>query len=256
MMGRFPDGPAVLVALLSDIHSNLEALDACLAHARERGVDRYAFLGDFVGYGADPVGVVETVARHVDEGALAVKGNHDEAIEGSAAYLNDSAAEAIEWTRGELGGSHVAFLTALPFCLRDDASCFVHATANQPERWSYVDSPAAAQKSMQAAGTPYTFSGHVHEQQLFFLDPAGRATAFRPTPGTPVPVRRHRRWLALVGSVGQPRDRNPAAAYAVMDAAREVLTFHRVPYDNFRAARKVREAGLPESLAFRLEKGI
>jgi diadenosine tetraphosphatase ApaH/serine/threonine PP2A family protein phosphatase len=246
----------VRIALLSDIHANLEALRACLAHARTRGVERHAFLGDFVGYGADPVAVVEIVAQHAARGDYAVKGNHDEAIEGSTAYLNDTAAEAIVWSRGVLGAEHRRFLAGLPLSLTEGDACFVHASAAAPARWDYVDSPAAALRSVAAANTPYTFSGHVHDQVLYHGGSGGRMTAFRPQPGAPIPVGVQHRWLALVGSVGQPRDRNPAAAYAIVDLDEARLTFHRVPYDNLAAARKIRAAGLPAALAYRLERGI
>ena len=95
----------MIIALLSDIHSNIEALNACLKHAAENGAERYAFLGDLVGYGANPEEVVAAVARCADQGAIAVKGNHDEAIEKRAAYMNDATKESIEWTRrASLGG--------------------------------------------------------------------------------------------------------------------------------------------------------
>jgi diadenosine tetraphosphatase ApaH/serine/threonine PP2A family protein phosphatase len=135
--------------------------------------------------------------------------------------------------------------------------CFVHASAASPERWDYVDSPAAAEKSAEAAQTPYTFSGHVHDQVLYFQGARGKMSAFRPLQGSPVSMHnQHRRWLALVGSVGQPRDRNPSAAYALFDTTREQITFHRVPYDHLAAARKIRKSGLPGSIAYRVEMGI
>jgi diadenosine tetraphosphatase ApaH/serine/threonine PP2A family protein phosphatase len=249
-------GAGLVIALLADVHSNLEALSACLAHANEGGAGRYAFLGDLVGYGADPQGVVDIVARYAAQGAIVVKGNHDAAVEKRAGYMNDTTTEAIDWTRKVLPEDRKAFLARLPLCLRDESMCFVHASAASPERWHYVDSPAAAQKSAEAAQTPYTFSGHVHDQVLYYQGTNGKMSAFRPLQGSPVSVRNHRRWLALVGSVGQPRDRNPAAAYALFDTSREQITFHRVPYDHLAAARKIRQAGLPASIAYRVEMGI
>src|SRR5512142_1750706 len=246
----------MILALLSDVHANLEALRACIAHARNRGADRFAFLGDLVGYGADPTAVLDITARHLEEGAIVVKGNHDEAVGLANAWLNASATAAIEWTRGVLEPRHREFIAALPLCVREENACFVHASAAAPEHWDYIDSPAAAEKSSRASGRPYTFSGHVHDQALFAAGPLDRMIAFRPQPGVPIPLGAHRRWLALVGSVGQPRDGNPAAAYAIFDSESRSLTFHRVPYDCESAARKVRAAGLPESLAYRLERGI
>jgi diadenosine tetraphosphatase ApaH/serine/threonine PP2A family protein phosphatase len=244
------------LALLSDVHANLEALEACLRHARESGARRYAFLGDLAGYGADPEAVIATVRRYVEEGAVAVRGNHDQAIAQSSGYMNDMARDAIEWQRGNLSAEAKAFLAGLPLCTRQGEICFVHASAALPERWDYVDSPSEAQRSAEASQTPYTFSGHVHVQELYYGAAHGPMSRFRPIPGTAVPVPRHRRWLALVGSVGQPRDGNPAAAYALFDEAAATLTFHRVPYDFRTAAGKIRRSGLPSALAYRIEQGI
>ena len=244
------------IALLSDVHGNIEALNACLKHAAESGAERFAFLGDLVGYGADPEEVVATVARWTDHGAVSVKGNHDEAIEKRAGYMNDATKESIEWTRRALPVEGKAYLSSLPLVVRDDAMCFVHASAALPGRWDYVDTPAVAQRSVEAARTTYTFSGHVHDQMLYFEGAQGKWSAFNPTPGSPVPVRGHRRWLALVGSVGQPRDGHPAAAYTLFDPARERITFYRLAYDHITAARKIRSAGLPQAHAYRVEKGV
>ena len=246
----------MVLALLSDVHANLEALNACLRHARESGATRYAFLGDLAGYGADPEAVVAIVRRYVEEGAIAVQGNHDQAILQASGYLNEMARDAIEWQRAQLSAGAKAFLAGLPLCVREESICFVHASAAVPEHWDYVDSPAEAQRSAAAAQTPYTFSGHVHVQELYFGGASGRMSLFRPVRGTAVPVPRHRRWLALVGSVGQPRDGNPAAAYALFDPTAAKLTFHRVPYDHRAAADKIRRAGLPPALAYRVEQGI
>ena len=246
----------MILALLSDVHSNLEALRACLAHAGERGAREFAFLGDLVGYGADPASVIELTREYAARGAIVLKGNHDEAVNAPSAWLNASAAAAIEWTRRVLSAEDRAYLDMLPLCVRDHGACFVHASAARPESWEYVDSVSAAERSVAAAGTAYTFSGHVHEQALFVSAAQDRMIVFRPKPGVPIPVGTHRRWLALVGSVGQPRDGNPAAAYATFDTEWRSVTFHRVPYDNRAAARKIREAGLPEALAYRLERGI
>jgi diadenosine tetraphosphatase ApaH/serine/threonine PP2A family protein phosphatase len=246
----------VLLAILSDIHSNLEALEACLEHARRAGAGRYAFLGDLVGYGADPCAVIDIVAEHTARGAVAVKGNHDvAAADGVTTYLNHSAAAAIDWTRTRLAPAHVRFIHELPYCVRDDVACYVHATAWKPEEWEYVDSARSADRSARAAERPVTFSGHIHEQRLYVSDAHERMVPFVPSAGIEVPLPAHRRCVALVGSAGQPRDGNPAAAYATVDFDARVMRFHRVPYDHYAAASKIRQAGLPESLAYRLERG-
>ena len=246
----------MLIAILSDIHANVQALEACLQHARARGADRYAFLGDFVGYGADPGRVVEIVAGYAANGARVLKGNHDEAIEKSSGYFNDAAQAALELARATLDASQKAFLAALPLIARDADVCYVHASAASPERWEYVDSASAAKRCADAAKTAYTFCGHVHEQVLYFENASGRMSEFRPAVGTPIRVRDHRRWVAIVGSVGQARDGNPAAAYTLFDLERQEITFCRVVYDAMAAADRIRQCGLPTSLAYRVELGI
>src|SRR4051812_28007618 len=243
-----------MIALLADIHANLQAFEACLAHARGCGATRFVLLGDLVGYGADPGPVVDRAAALARDGAIVLKGNHDEAIERTPTYLNDMAQAAIRWTRSTLTPGQKDFLSRLPLCVKEDTRCYVHASADRPARWTYVDGPSAAATSMASAGLPYTFCGHVHDQRLYFEDAAGRVSAFRPHAGTAIPIPAHRRWLAIAGSVGQPRDGDAAAAYALLDGAR--LTFHRVAYDHRAAAAKVRSAGLPEVLAYRIEHGV
>lgn len=244
-----------MLALLSDVHANLEALQACLAHADENGATRFAFLGDYVGYGADAAEVVATIMRYAAEGALVVKGNHDEAIAQGAPYMNAMVRDSIAWAQRELSAEQKAFLAGLPLSLRSGRIRCVHASADAPGRWRYVDSPSAALGSLRAADASYTFCGHVHEQRLFAAVET-RAIAYRPASGRPVAVAAHRRWLAIVGSVGQPRDGSPAAGYALFDEAGGRLTFYRVPYDHRAAARKLRSAGLSAALAQRIEKGI
>src|SRR5690349_19177054 len=138
------------LALLSDVHANLEALEACLQHARDNGAARFAFLGDLVGYGADAGAVVSIVMRHAEEGALVVKGNHDEAIARGAPYMNAAVRESIDWAREQLSPEQKAFLAALPLSLRDGRCFYVHASAVNPQRWTYIDSAAAALKSIRA----------------------------------------------------------------------------------------------------------
>jgi diadenosine tetraphosphatase ApaH/serine/threonine PP2A family protein phosphatase len=245
----------VLTALFADIHANLEALEACLRDARERGAGRFVFLGDLVGYGPDPARVVELI-RSVP-GAVVVKGNHDEAVlvEPKNRDLNDVAYTVITWTRQALSEAQRAYLASLPLIVREDELCFVHASAARPERWEYVADANAAERSLNAAGRPYVFSGHVHDPTVFFTTPAGKTVEFRPTPGSPVPAPPRRRWLAIPGSVGQPRDGNPKAAYALFDRGAETMTFLRIPYDHGVTATKIRALGLPALLAERLERG-
>jgi diadenosine tetraphosphatase ApaH/serine/threonine PP2A family protein phosphatase len=246
----------MILALLSDLHANIEAARACLKHAEEQGAERFAFLGDLVGYGAEPSAVVELVAERAGQGAIVIQGNHDAAVGEGGRGLNDVAYEALEWTRNALSAAEKEFLATLPLIVREDDLCFVHSSADRPERWVYVETNGAARQSIEAANAVYTFAGHVHDQVLYFHTPTGKTAPFRPTSGSAVPVPSHRRWHAIVGSVGQPRDGNPAAAYALFDSVKEEMTFFRVPYDHLLAAQKIRAAGLPEALALRIERGV
>jgi diadenosine tetraphosphatase ApaH/serine/threonine PP2A family protein phosphatase len=244
------------LALFADVHSNLEALTACVAHAHALGADRYAFLGDLVGYGADPVAVLDLIEQYAANGAVVVLGNHDAAALGrDDDSLNSNAQAAIAWTRTQLGARQRAFLQGLPLTVREDDMRYVHASAAAPADWIYVTSPAEAARSIAAAKTGYIFCGHVHEQRLYYMGAGGQPLPFRPVPGTPIPMGKHRQWLAIVGSAGQPRDLNNKACYALADLARARLTFFRVPYDHSSAAQKIRSAGLPERVARRLERG-
>jgi diadenosine tetraphosphatase ApaH/serine/threonine PP2A family protein phosphatase len=244
------------LALFADIHSNLEAISACLAHAQALGAERYAFLGDLVGYGADPVAVLNLIERHAANGAVVVLGNHDAAALGRpTGQMNANAQSAIAWTRAQLGERQRAFLEALPLAVNDGDMLFVHASAAAPERWTYVTDAADAQQSLDAGGANYIFCGHVHQPKLYYMGTGGRPMPFVPVPGVPIPTGRHRQWLAIVGSAGQPRDGNNAACYAMFDMERERLTYFRGPYAHGITAQKIRAAGLPPRLALRLEHG-
>jgi diadenosine tetraphosphatase ApaH/serine/threonine PP2A family protein phosphatase len=245
------------LALLADIHANLEALVAVLAHVREQRADGLAFLGDLVGYGADPVAVLERVQEEAARGALVIQGNHDAAVlDGRvAAGMNPAALEAIAWTRARLDEGHRAFLAGLPLLVRRDEVTLVHASAEAPGEFVYVTDPLRAARCLEVAGTPWVFAGHVHEPVLYYTCASDRPLPFTPVPGVAIPVPPRRRWLGIAGSVGQPRDGRPAASYAVFDEERRTLTYHRVAYDWPTAAAKVRGAGLPAALAERLERG-
>ena len=220
------------------------------------GAQRFAFLGDFVGYGADPGGVVDIVIRYVAEGAVALKGNHDQAVEKSAGYFNEAALAAIEWARKTLSDEQKRFLASLPLRGARPARVLRPCVRGISRTLGIYRQPVGGETLRRRRRCRYTFCGHVHDQLLYFENANGRMSEFRPVPGTAIPVRSHRRWVAIVGSVGQPRDRNPAAAYTLFDRERGQITFHRVPYDAIAAAERIRKCGLPESLACRVELGI
>ena len=244
------------IALLTDIHANREALTACLDHAERSGIGRFILLGDYVGYGADPGWAVDTVMALVERGAVALAGNHDAAIAGSTAGMNNVAAEAIEWTRPRLDAMQRQFLAQLPLTLAQGKRLFVHASAHAPEKWDYITSLQSASRSLMATSAQATFCGHVHVPALYHLSATGKLNSFDPIEGVEMPLLAQRRWIAVIGAVGQPRDHNPAACYAVLDEERNVLTYVRVPYDAETAARKIRQAGLPLVLSYRLINGV
>lgn len=246
----------MLIALMTDIHGNREAFTACRAHAEQAGVRRYVFLGDYVGYGADPGWVVDQVAALVRAGAVALLGNHDQAAFSAGGDMNQVAREAIVWTRSRLEDRHREFLSSLPLSVEDGDRLYVHASAEAPARWPYVLGPDNARSSLLATRHRLTFCGHVHVPALYRLTETEKLADFRPKSGVAIPLLKHRRWLAVIGSVGQPRDRDPAACYGLYDDEQDTLTYVRVPYDVTTAARKIVDAGLPTVLAVRLEHGF
>jgi diadenosine tetraphosphatase ApaH/serine/threonine PP2A family protein phosphatase len=243
------------IALMTDIHGNREALAACLDHAAQNGIGRYVFLGDYVGYGADPGWVLDTVAARVAQGAIAILGNHDAAVLTDSAGMNETAAEAIAWTRTRLDDRQRAFIAGLPLFIEEADRLYVHSSAFEPQQWNYVTELYAASRSLMATRAHATFCGHTHVPALFHMSMTGKFASFDPVERVEIPLTPQRRWLAVIGSVGQPRDRDPAACYAVLDDERYALTYVRVPYDIESAARKIRAAGLPELLAARLFEG-
>lgn len=244
-----------MIALLADIHGNREALSACLADAERRNVERYIFLGDLVGYGADPGWVADLAMSHAARGAVALLGNHDAAAAGAEEAMNETAAAAIAWTRERLSEPQRDFLKRLPLVSQDGDRLFVHASADQPEQFHYVLDTRSARRSLDATAAQQTFCGHVHVPALYHLSRTGKLFEFTPVAGVAIPLPPSHRWLAVLGAVGQPRDRNPAACYGLLDTAQNTLTYIRVPYDVGSAAQKIRDSGLPAVLAARLEQG-
>lgn len=245
----------MLIALFADIHANRQAFETCLGDARAHGAERFVLLGDYVGYGADPEWAVDTVMGLVDKGAAAVLGNHDGAVNNPREQMNAEAKLVIEWTGGELGAGQRRFLTDLPFTRSEDDRLYVHAEASAPKKWTYVHGTLEASRSLSATQAQITFCGHIHRPALYSLSAAAKMTAFTPASGIAIPLLPGRRWLAVLGSVGQPRDGNPAAAYAMLDTVKRELTYCRVPYDVERAAARIRAKGLPAWFAERLFRG-
>jgi diadenosine tetraphosphatase ApaH/serine/threonine PP2A family protein phosphatase len=245
----------VRLAVFADIHANRQAFSACLDFARARGAERMILLGDYVGYGADPEWTVETVMGLVESGALAVRGNHDNAIGIPSESMNAEAQAAIEWTRGRLSAAQRRFLAELPLALQEEDRLYVHSEASSPAKWRYVQNSSDAARSIVATEAHVTFCGHIHQPALYSMSSAAKMTNFVPISGVPVQMLGGRRWLAVLGSVGQPRDRDPAASLAMFDTGSQEITYCRVPYNIEAAAKRIRENGLPLWLADRLSAG-
>ena len=169
--------------------------------------------------------------------------------------MNPLARAAIHWTRAQLAPEQIDFLSDLPLAEEDGRILYVHANAWAPGDWGYVTGPLEAERSLRCTRAQTTFCGHTHVPALFQMAPDRPAASFRPVVGCAVPLLGQRRWLAVVPAVGQPRDGDPDAGYALLDPDPGVVTFHRVAYDVETAARKIVAAGLPPRLASRLFEG-
>jgi diadenosine tetraphosphatase ApaH/serine/threonine PP2A family protein phosphatase len=200
--------------------------------------------------------VVDQVREMVRLGAMAVMGNHDQAVvRGEAPGMRPDARHVVEWTRAQLDASQLDWLASLPMTQRHGDQFYVHANAWSPSGWEYIQGRSEAVRSLHATDCRYTFCGHMHEPKLFHVSSTGKAGDFVPTAGVAIPVPPHRQWLVIPGSAGQPRDGNPAACYAMFDDDQSLLTYHRVPYDHQSAGAKILAAKLPQRLASRLEDG-
>ena len=231
------------LAIISDIHANLEALQAVLEDIRQQQADRIVCLGDVVGYGADPAACVALVRERA---GVCVLGNHDAAVfnEHQRSYFNPFAIEAVRWTVRQLSAEDVAFLRGLPFRVSSDNLLFVHSAPRAPEEWEYVFSGMEARMQSKHFFERVCFVGHSHIPGVYPLD--GGGAEYDPL----------RRYLVNVGSVGQPRDRDWRSCYGLLDTVAGSFTHRRVAYDVETAVRKILDSGLPQRLAERLRDGV
>jgi diadenosine tetraphosphatase ApaH/serine/threonine PP2A family protein phosphatase len=243
------------LAFVTDIHGNREGFSAVLDDLADRRIDRMALLGDVVGYGPDPEWCVDRVIELVDKGALAVRGNHDQAINDPSESMNSIARIAIDWTRPRLSKSQRDFLGSLPLTVETGDIALAHASLNAPEAWMYITDDRRAVPSFRRTTARLIACGHTHVPTLISHDTAGIVRQHQVPIASPVPLLRSRRWLVVIGSAGQPRDGSPAAGYAIYDSATNEFEFRRVPYDVGTTVNKIRAAGLPEPLAMRVQKG-
>ena len=240
----------MLYGVLGDIHGNLEALQSVLADAREQGVDGYLCSGDIVGYGACPRECLDVV-RELD-GAV-VAGNHDWAVLGRGVnidYFNADARDSIVWTREVVTQDDLAYLEGLELAVTVDGAAVVHSTPFSPEYFDYIQTLYDVQLAFQHMEERFCFVGHSHVPVIFVdtepVDYFGKDT-FKLPPD--------RRAIVNIGSVGQPRDLDPRACYALYDSVQMEITLRRVDYDMHRASQRMMAAGLPVTNSTRIVLG-
>jgi diadenosine tetraphosphatase ApaH/serine/threonine PP2A family protein phosphatase len=243
------------VAVLSDVHSNRQALEAVLAEVDAAAADELWCLGDVVGYGADPEACTALIR---ERSAVCLVGNHDLAVLGALdiSSFSESAAVAVEWTRERVSEGTLEYLRGLePVGSREGFGLF-HASPRDPV-WEYVLSTDQAEAGLDAQEERIGLIGHSHIALFFARPEAPRATYAQGAQATDGAVLELEsgKWLLNPGSVGQPRDADPRAAWLELDTEAGTAQFHRVPYDIAGAAAAILEGGLPQALAERLEVG-
>lgn len=247
-----PDAAApVRIGIFSDIHGNVHALRSVLAELDKEQVDFVLCCGDVVGYGGNPNECVE-ILRERNIPTLA--GNHDYAALNliDITYFNDIAKEAILWTRQELTPENLEWLKELPLTIELDDMLFVHASPNQPENWNYIITMGQARTGFQFFKQKICFIGHSHTP--FIVENNDGTLSCPETPQ--VDCRANCRYLINVGSVGQPRDRNPESCFAIYDRESKTIEIRRVSYDMNGAQETILSRGLPPELAERLAYGL
>jgi diadenosine tetraphosphatase ApaH/serine/threonine PP2A family protein phosphatase len=242
----------MIYGIISDIHANLEAVEAVLAELR--GCGGFLCLGDIVGYGADPSACIERVQELPN--LVCVAGNHDLAVlnQHDREWFNPLARAAIDWTAGQLTPDDESYLAALPASIRVEDAILVHGSL--PEEMAYITSPGEARVCFDAMPGKLAFIGHTHVAEYYAAvedDPLPSQVSM-PSGGSISLESRHR-YILNPGAVGQPRDANPAASFALWDPAARRVEIKRVSYDVERAQAKMEEAGLPQYLVERLALG-
>jgi len=235
------------IAIFSDIHGNLKALDAVITNAKSEGVQNFACLGDIVGYGPNPI---ECIAALQKIDCVCVKGNHDDDASSDRFLenLNDEARLSLEWTRRRLSASQKEWLAALPYQRRLGRNMLVHASLDGPEMWNYVRNRFDAASSMQKQNTPLCFIGHTHVPAIYSKEGINVSALT----GSFIHLQADQKYLINVGSVGQPRDGVPESSYVVFDREERTLEFKRVAYDVQSVVKEITSSELPSVLGQRL----
>ena len=239
------------LALISDIHANLEALEAVLADIETNKVDRIICLGDVVGYGPDPAACLELVDRHCD---IKLVGNHEYGVLGLLPLdsLNHFARHSMDWTTRQLTDREIAFIEEYEMTAEFEESDLVHASPFEPDQWHYILSEIDAASGFEHTEKKLTFFGHTHLPMIFSQATDG---VIRGRVGHTFDPDEDSRYLVNVGSVGQPRDNDPRACYVIHDTDESTVTYHRVTYDVKAAQTKMSRAELPSMLIDRLAVG-
>lgn len=240
--------------IFGDIHGNLEALEAVLADMEEQGVTHPLCLGDLVGYGANPAECLEVVRAM---GCPIVRGNHDDLVPlgRTPPSFSEAARLSLEYAYRQLKPAQLNFLRRLPMVWMEDPITLVHATLDGPESWGYITTRLEAQTSFLYQKTLICFVGHSHRPCAFAQEKEVRPLEFRNVDVHPDRTKIRSKFLFNVGSVGQPRDGDWRAAYAIFSPDEYWIDLRRVNYNIEKAASKILKVGLPESLAKRLFKG-
>ena len=236
-------------AILSDIHSNLEALETALAEINRRKVDQIVCLGDVVGYGANPSECLKKITEKAEE---VVMGNHDQAVEdvGLRSYFNEWAKDAIEWTAKTLNMEEKKQIRKFAPIVIDRKSnvTWSHSSVHEPQEFHYLFQASDAEPSFKKLETHFGFFGHTHIPSLF----SRKSKESRYLPAGEYQLEKNESYLINPGGIGQPRDGSPKLSFALFDSDAWQLEIVRLDYDNQKAAAKIRKAGLPAFLADRL----
>lgn len=239
------------LAIISDIHGNLEALQAVLDFLKGEGIDDVVCLGDLVGYGANPNECIDLVRKTTDQ---IIAGNHDWGAVGltDTSFFNQVARAAIEWTAEILTEASKTFLARLPLTITKGDLLFVHGTPSSPEQWDYLFRSADALREFQGFTQQACCIGHSHTPLMFARNQKGMVFQVNYSEQR---IEDERRYIINVGSVGQPRDLDPAAAVGIYDMSRKIFFLQRIPYNIIAAQEKILKAGLPAMLAERIGIG-
>jgi predicted phosphodiesterase len=242
------------IAVLSDIHSNLEALEAVFEHAFKQRVDRYVCLGDVVGYGANPNECIELLLSL--PACPCILGNHDAAILGIPMNMKREARQVVRWTKSVLTKSSMWFLKEMEDVIQWDDISFCHSNPYRPRNWYYVTEKTYISSSFARSKSKVIFVGHTHVPVAITRKNFFCVYIRSPEHSMVVPVAEVNRQIFNSGSIGQPRDGDPRAAYLIYDTNKSVIEFFRVNYNVERAAQKIRSLGLPEMFAQRILTGV